>query len=207
MVVGSDNLPADGKSRYRTGFLESLDEGQLVLYLQDLYDKKGMTLMAIAEKWGITAMSVSRHRHNPKLMGARSKAAKENYNKALVKAQKKTGVGSDLASIQERAQHVFEVADTPNKHGNRDLKSMVEAMKVELEVLRTVAEIGGMLGKEQAPVQVNMTNSPNFMIAMPRLEQAQIQGEVEVVDAEFVEERPGREDVRTLTDDEDEQED
>lgn len=200
MGAGDNFLPADGRVQHRTGFLESLDEGQLVLYLQDLYNVKGMTLMEIGTKWGLSAMSVSRHRHNPKLMGARNKAAKQNYEKALVKAQKKTGVGSSLASVQERAQHVFEVADMPNIKGQRDVKGMVEALKVELETVRTIAEIGGLLNKEQAPAQVTVTTSPQFMIAMPRLEQAQIRGDIEVVEAELIEERPGREDVRTLED-------
>ena len=182
----------------RKGLLESLDEGQRVLYLRDLYNSK-MTLMEIGTKWGISAMSVSRHRRDPKLMGARKDAAKANYHKALVKAQRKTGVGKDLASIQERSQHVFEVADTPNQKGYRDVKGMVEALKVELETVRVIAEIHGHMSLNQpATSSVNITNSPQFLIAMPRTENSQITSTSEGAEPVFLEERAGREDVRAL---------
>ena len=133
-------------------------------------------------------------------MGARRAATKENYEKSLIKSFKKAGVGRDLVSIQERSQYVF---DTASQGAKPDRRAMIEALRLELDVVKTIGDVHGVFAEAQAPVQAappaNVTIHMSNMIAMPRSGPS-LSMELEApLEVEVVEDAT-RDDIRLLED-------
>lgn len=172
------------------GFLANLTEEDRVAYLKDL--NSPMTGGAISRKWKVTEMTVSRHRRDPQIMKIRNKISSQ----ALERAMKKAGIGDDLANLVKRSEEIYEAAAGEGVKGaKKDLAMMIEAMKLQLSVVRTKGEVSGELGgpKEKESQGPPTQFTINALISMPRLvpfsNQQVIEGEV--VDAEIVGEDDG----------------
>lgn len=165
-------------------FIGGLSEEKRAEYLGDLASKESSS--AIARKWNLSAMAVSRHRRDPDITRVRTKISMQ----ALERGMKKAGIGKDLEHIVTRSEEIYRVAAGDGVAGaKKDLQAMIKAMELQLSVVRTKGEVTGELGgpkeKEAAqPPQLTI----NALIHMPRTApfSARAQLEGEVIDVEEV---------------------
>ncbi len=144
----------------------TLPEDQVEELIADLLDKRN-TLQELSDKWGVSTMSISRYRHDERVVGQTRKVMRQKVEKAINKGVLKADLQLDVESVIERAQHVYNSGDTGVK---QDRKAMIEALRLELDALRTIGEVQGVIGKEpEAQVAApSVTIQVQNMIGLPR---------------------------------------